>query len=148
MKLAVGYIRVSSYSQLSTARKYKHSFRRQAETINEYANRNEYEVIQYFFDCIKGETLFYDRPGGRLLSEYLEALKDNGLTAMVVVEDMSRFARGLCVVDDPRLSFMPVSASSLSQQFERNIESILSDFFVSSYKRQIAVNMFTNTVHP
>lgn len=55
MKIAVGYIRVSGYPQLSTARKYKHSFRRQAEAINEYAERNGFEVIQYFLTALKAK---------------------------------------------------------------------------------------------
>ena len=145
MKIAVGYIRVSGYSQLSTARKYKHSFRRQAEAINEYAKRNGFEVIQYFFDCIKGETLFNGRPGGRLLSNYLGALKANGLTAKVVVEDMSRFARGVCVIEDPALSFMPVSASNLEALLEGQIRSSLAAFLNSTYKKQITDSLFANT---
>ncbi len=145
MKIAVGYIRVSGYPQLSTARKYKHSFRRQAEAINEYAKRNGFEVIQYFFDCIKGETMFNDRPGGRLLSDYLGALKANGLTAKVVVEDMSRFARGVCVIEDPTLSFMPVSASNLEALLEGQIRSSLAAFLNSTYKKQITDSLFANT---
>ena len=146
MKLAVGYIRVSGYPQLSTARKYKSSFSRQAEAINKYAEHNGFEVIQYFFDCIKGETLFNERLGGRLLSNYLKALEVNELTATVLVEDMSRFARDLCVVDDPTLSFMPVSACSIRPQLELKIELILRDFFASTHKKIITENLFTNTL--
>jgi len=115
MGLAIGYIRVSGYPQLSTHRIYKHSFRRQAEAINQQAIRNGDEVIQFFFDCIKGETLFSKRPGGLMVINYLKMLKDNGLTANVFVEDMSRFARSVSVINDPDLNFFPASSSKLEE---------------------------------
>jgi len=130
MKSAVGYIRVSSYGQLSTEKKYKHSFRRQSEAINEYAKKNKYEVIQFFFDCITGETPFDKRPGGLLLLQFLEILKKRGQASEVIVEDMSRFGRTVEVTNSiDRLPFTPISASEFEKVLEEEIFSILRVFF-------------------
>jgi|DEB0MinimDraft_6_1074348.scaffolds.fasta_scaffold156042_1 hypothetical protein len=138
MKVAIGYIRVSSYGQLSTAKKRKTSFLRQAEAINQYAKENGYEVIQYFFDCITGKTPFGQRPGGSMLLKFLQALKDSNLTAEVIVEDMGRFARSLDVVTDSvyALPFEPLSASKLEKIMMNQIQSALAQFFLSTVQRK------------
>ena len=132
MKLAIGYIRVSSYGQLSTAKKYKHSFRRQAEAINQHAKENDYQVIQFFFDCITGESPFEQRLGGAMLLKFLQALKDSNLTAEVIVEDIGRFARSFDVITDS-LPFMPISTSNLEKVMMNQIGSALSEYFFNEF---------------
>ena len=134
MKLAIGYIRVSSYGQLSTVKKRKTSFLRQATAINQYAKENGYKVIQYFFDCITGETPFKQRPGGSMLLEFLQALNGSNFTAEVIVEDMGRFGRSLDVVTDSvhALPFEPLSASKLEKIMMNQMQSALAQFFLST----------------
>ena len=79
------YARVSSAKQTSDGA----GLSSQERSCREYADRNDYEVVDVFTDVISGR--FADRPGMNALLAYLR--EADTANCVVVVDDISRFAR-------------------------------------------------------
>src|SRR6266478_3136668 len=81
-----GYTRVSSPGQSKG-----HGPERQRQLIQEFADRNGFEVVAYYEDAYTGTE--GDRPQ---FVEMLTAMMTNGIKT-VVIESLDRFARGIQV---------------------------------------------------
>ena len=70
----------------------KDSEKRQRHAIEGFAKRGGFEIVAEFYDAaVSGADPIQDRPG---FAELLDRIEDNGVRT-VIVEDASRFARGL-----------------------------------------------------
>ena len=87
-KKCIIYARVSSAKQTSDGA----GLTSQEQSCREYAARNDYDVVEVFTDVISGRSA--ERPGMNSLLAYLR-LKGTK-EYVVVVDDISRFARDVC----------------------------------------------------
>lgn len=84
---AVAYFRTSSAANVGED---KDSLRRQRSAVSAFADRNQYEVVDEFYDpAVSGADAIEDRPGFAAL---LDRIENNGVRT-VIVEDVSCFAR-------------------------------------------------------
>jgi DNA invertase Pin-like site-specific DNA recombinase len=86
---AVGYTRTSSATNVGAD---KDSEKRQRAAIERFAKRGDFDVVAWFGDpAVSGADPIETRPG---FSALLDRIENNGVRT-VIVEDASRFARGL-----------------------------------------------------
>lgn len=84
---AVAYLRTSSASNVGED---KDSLKRQRSAVAAFALRQRFQIIDEFYDpAVSGSDAIEDRPGFAAL---LDRIENNGVR-MVIVEDVSRFAR-------------------------------------------------------
>lgn len=86
MQKAAAYLRVSGKGQIKG-----HGFKRQAETVADYAKRAKIQIVNTYRDAYTGTDA--DRPA---FEDMLADLLSNGVR-MVIVESLDRFARSLQV---------------------------------------------------
>ena len=85
--VAVGYFRTSSASNVGNE---KDSLARQRSTVNAFAARAGFQIVDEFHDAASsGSDAIEDRPG---FAAFLDRIESNGVRT-VIVEDVSRFAR-------------------------------------------------------
>ncbi len=90
-KKAIGYLRTSSITNVGAD---KDSEKRQREAIQNFADRNDILVVDWFYDAaISGSDAIDTRPG---FAAALERIASNGVRT-IVVETANRFARDLIV---------------------------------------------------
>ena len=87
-KKCIIYARVSSAKQTSDGA----GLTSQEQSCREYAARNHYDVVELFTDVISGRAA--ERPGMNSLLAYLRV--NDTKDYVVVVDDISRFARDVC----------------------------------------------------
>jgi DNA invertase Pin-like site-specific DNA recombinase len=88
---AVAYLRTSSATNVGAD---KDSDRRQRASIQAFATRARYEIVDEFYDAaVSGADPIDSRPGFAAL---LDRIEGNGVRT-VIVEDASRFARDLVI---------------------------------------------------
>jgi DNA invertase Pin-like site-specific DNA recombinase len=88
---AVAYMRTSSATNVGDA---KDSEKRQRTSIEGYANRAGYEIVNWFYDAaVSGADPIHERPGFKAM---LERITGNGV-CNIIVESPDRFARDLAV---------------------------------------------------
>jgi hypothetical protein len=88
---AVAYLRTSSAANVGSDKDSEH---RQRQAIAAFAQREDLEVVEEFYDAdVSGTDPIETRPG---FSALLERIEGNGVRT-VVVEDASRFARQLII---------------------------------------------------
>ena len=86
---ALAYYRTSSAANVGHD---KDSEKRPRHAIEGFAKRGGFEIVAEFYDAaVSGADPIQDRPG---FAELLDRIEDNGVRT-VIVEDASRFARGL-----------------------------------------------------
>ncbi|MDP2582290.1 recombinase family protein [Shimia thalassica] len=124
-KLCFIYCRVSSAKQTSDGA----GLSSQERSCREYAERQGYEVVEVFTDVISGK--FSERPGMNDLLQHLRSV--NGADYVVVVDDITRFARDVSTHTELREKIMSCGAKieSPKQKFgedagSRFIETIFA----------------------
>jgi DNA invertase Pin-like site-specific DNA recombinase len=91
MKTAFGYMRTSSAASVGEG---KDSEKRQREAIEDFARRNDFNIVGWYYDAaVSGADPLHERAG---FADMLTAIAGNG-TKTVVVETANRFARDLIV---------------------------------------------------
>jgi DNA invertase Pin-like site-specific DNA recombinase len=101
MKKALGYIRVSSKVQASDG----NGLLDQSDAIKAWAERNGYEIVEWFEDVISGELAWDKRPAMRGL---VERLAVNGIEA-VLVHQIDRITRGKSEIFDGFVAMVEAS---------------------------------------
>jgi len=105
MRKALGYIRVSSKVQATDG----NGLLDQADAITAWAQRNGYDIVQWFEDAgVSGELPWKDRPA---MSALVQRIATNGIEA-VIVHQLDRIGRGKSAVFEDFLTV--VSAAGLA----------------------------------
>lgn len=91
LKKAVGYMRTSSTANVGND---KDSAKRQRLAIEAFAKENGFQVVDWYYDAgVSGTVSLEARPG---FAAMLDRIESNGVRT-VIVEDSTRFARGMLV---------------------------------------------------
>ena len=126
---AFGYLRVSGISQVD-----KNGFDRQKEKIIKYAEANNYEIIDFFYEkAISGTSDLVDRPA---LSGIMLKIAGNGVKT-VIVERADRFARDLIASELLIKEFQGMDAKVIEAESGSDLSAADDDNPTSKLIRQI-----------
>ncbi|MEW8052895.1 MAG: recombinase family protein [Candidatus Thiodiazotropha sp.] len=126
MSKAVIYCRVSSQAQYEKG----DGLESQATRCREFAHYKGLEVVETFQDTKSGSLI--DRPGMQAMLGYLRQHRKEGLT--VIIDDLSRMARGIIAHWDLRTAIADAGAqlASPSIEFGEDSDSILVENLLAS----------------
>ncbi|MEW7986881.1 MAG: recombinase family protein, partial [Candidatus Thiodiazotropha sp.] len=126
MKQAVIYCRISSQAQFEKG----DGLESQATRCREFARFKGLEVIETFQDTKSGSLI--ERPGMQAMLAYLRKHRKEGLT--VIIDDLSRMARGIMAHWELRKSIADAGAqlASPSIEFGEDPDSILVENLLAS----------------
>ncbi len=125
-KKAVIYGRVSSIKQA----KRGDGLKSQEVRCREFAKYQNYEVVQFFGDDMTGRSA--DRPGMKAMLQFLNKQRSNDFA--VIIDDISRLARGLQVHIELREAIRGTGAMLLSpsMDFKDDPDSMLVEHLLAS----------------
>ena len=114
-----GYLRVSSAGQIDG-----HGFARQRKTIQDYADRNNLDVIQYFKEQVSGTKGEEDRP---VFQEMISQILLDGVRT-IIIEGIDRLARRIGVAEQIMLYLSSKGIDLISAETRENLtQAVRSD---------------------